>query len=456
MSELHNEAPLLQHLRSTLVENTPFCSGTLGLQPRDFTLYYGKDKNARQLSLSGTSTRDVEALHELEQACEPATFGRNAEAVLDEAYRKAGKMDSDNFLLGLDVAQSRLVDIVHAGLLAGEDGSKGIKAELYKLNVYGKDAFFKPHKDTPRGTDMFGSLVLVFPTPHEGGALLLRHDGNEWTFDAAKLLSAAAHYDLKRIAYIAFFSDVEHEVLPVTSGHRVTITYNLYWAGPPAVAFPDELSVIHPKHSNFAAVGEALVELLADPTFLPEGGTLGFGLRHAYPFEKRWEYGMPNPLEKLSGWLKGSDAALFRALGALSLDPNPWLIARTEDYDITVMTDRVVSIGYTEENECYSILRYHNGVRVLEQNPDGTVKRSECEDVYESTYPDGDGKSVVVFWVTPYGKSNQIGSEYTAYGNEPSSAWMYMTVSLLVDVGPVGDRANISGIVGVTAMQSKK
>ncbi|RPD54599.1 hypothetical protein L227DRAFT_580418 [Lentinus tigrinus ALCF2SS1-6] len=131
---------------------------------------------------------------------------------------------------------------------------------------------------------------------------------------------------------------------------------------------------------------------------------------------------MPNPLDKLSGWLKGSNAALFRALGALSLDPKPWLITRTETYDITVMTDRVVNIGYTEENECYSILRYHNGVRVLEQNPDGTVKRSVCEDVYESTYPDGlDGKSAVVFWVTPYGKSNQIGSEYTAYGNEPTS-----------------------------------
>jgi hypothetical protein len=31
------------------------------------------------------------------------------------------------------------------------------------------------------------------------------------------------------IAYITFFSDVEHEVSEVTSGHRVTITYNLYF-----------------------------------------------------------------------------------------------------------------------------------------------------------------------------------------------------------------------------------
>ena len=72
--------------------------------------------------------------------------------------------------------------------------------------------------------DMFGSLVLVFPTPHEGGALMLRHEGKEWTFDAARVLSATSHYALKRVAYIAFFSDVEHEVLPVTSGYRVTST----------------------------------------------------------------------------------------------------------------------------------------------------------------------------------------------------------------------------------------
>ena len=58
--------------------------------------------------MSGTSAQDVEALNQLERACEPATFGRNDEDVLDETYRKAGKMDSDNFLLGLDVERSRL------------------------------------------------------------------------------------------------------------------------------------------------------------------------------------------------------------------------------------------------------------------------------------------------------------------------------------------------------------
>jgi hypothetical protein len=76
---------------------------------------------------------------------------------------------------------------------------------------------------------MFGSLVIVFPSPHEGGALLLRHRGQEWTFDSGEALSSAAAKDEPSIGYVAFFSDIEHEVTPVTSGHRITLTYNLYF-----------------------------------------------------------------------------------------------------------------------------------------------------------------------------------------------------------------------------------
>ncbi|KAI0291797.1 hypothetical protein B0F90DRAFT_1774587, partial [Multifurca ochricompacta] len=68
---------------------------------------------------------------------------------------------------------------------------------------------------------MFGSLVIVFPTAHEGGTLQLRHRGQEWTFDSASELSGLP---TPSIGYIAFFSDVEHEVAPVISGHRVTLT----------------------------------------------------------------------------------------------------------------------------------------------------------------------------------------------------------------------------------------
>jgi 2OG-Fe(II) oxygenase superfamily len=190
-------------------------------------------------------------LEQLAQACDAASFGRKNEAVLDENYRKAGKMDLESFALPLDLAQTDLIKIVHGYLLEGAPSTVKIKPELYKLNVYGshtifyflfvsgqtrnecrysgKGSFFKPHVDTPRSEMMFGSLVIVFPTPHEGGGLFLRHRGHEWIFDSGKeLTDAALEKRQPSIAYVAFFSDIEHEVAPVISGYRVTLTFNLY------------------------------------------------------------------------------------------------------------------------------------------------------------------------------------------------------------------------------------
>ena len=132
--------------------------------------------------------------------------------------------------------------------------------------------------------------MIVFPTAHEGGALAIRqHEGKddekvtkEWVFDSSALLADCTE---SSIAYVAFFSDVEHEVLPVTSGHRVTITYNLYFTESASTVpkQPRGLSLLQPVGSDVFHVMQALQRLLDDPHILPEGGTLGFGLRHQYP-----------------------------------------------------------------------------------------------------------------------------------------------------------------------------
>ncbi|KAH9984429.1 hypothetical protein BJV77DRAFT_1037700, partial [Russula vinacea] len=59
--------------------------------------------------------------------------------------------------------------------------------------------------------NMFGSLVIVFPTPHEGGALRLYHRGQEWIFDSDQALAAKGK---PSIGYVTFFNDIEHEVTP--------------------------------------------------------------------------------------------------------------------------------------------------------------------------------------------------------------------------------------------------
>nr|VWO98178.1 Acetolactate synthase (EC [Ganoderma boninense] len=220
----------LQHLKSSIVAKPPYCQGTLALSQNDFTLFYGKEGNAQRINLSRASAAELQRLAD---ACLPATFGIGGQDVHDETYRKAGKLDCEDFVTTFDASRSGLVDVIRTELLVENPKkvkSEDVNIELYKLNIYGKDAFFKAHVDTPRSELMFGSLVIVFPTPHEGGALKLRRaagngegETSEWTFDSSALLAQQEH---PSIAYVAFFSDVEHEVMPVTSGHRVTITYN--------------------------------------------------------------------------------------------------------------------------------------------------------------------------------------------------------------------------------------
>lgn len=99
-------------------------------------------------------------------------------------------------------------------------------ANLKAKQIYsGPSGKFNAHVDTPRTEDQFGSLVVCLPFEHDGGALEIRHKGNSITFDWGKESKAEGE---PFIRWAAFYSDCEHEVFEVTSGHRLTLTYNLY------------------------------------------------------------------------------------------------------------------------------------------------------------------------------------------------------------------------------------
>ena len=71
---------------------------------------------------------------------------------------------------------------------------------------------------------MFGSLVVCLPSQFSGGALVTRHNGQEFIYD----WSSPADDPVQKVQWAAFFSDVRHEILPVTKGYRITLTFNLY------------------------------------------------------------------------------------------------------------------------------------------------------------------------------------------------------------------------------------
>jgi hypothetical protein len=77
-------------------------------------------------------------LERLIQDMAPATFGLGGKDVLDESYRKAAKMDPSQFSSTFNPYELGIVDAVAQALLPSLRHSKqtrGVRAELYKLNV---------------------------------------------------------------------------------------------------------------------------------------------------------------------------------------------------------------------------------------------------------------------------------------------------------------------------------
>lgn len=404
-------------LRSSIVYRMPFVHGTLPVQTgQKIKLFYGEPDEAHCIDLAQPT---VQQLRLLEKACEPATFGRNQEDVLDETYRKAGKMDVDNFSTNYDPTRSGILELVQNELV-GKGGGK-LVLEMYKLNVYGKDSFFKSHKDTPRGTKSFGTLVMVFPAPHEGGQFLLSSAGNEWTVDAAsEILQNGQHH----LVYVAFYGDVTHEVRKVTSGHRVTLTWNIFIEE----EIPRPLPIPGDMLEYDAVPKEALAALLADERLLPNGGYVAFGLRYEYPVEDR------RSLWDLKRHLKGGDAMIQRACEALGLK-----ISLRALYDKDSYWEFEDILGNRED--VYYALKYAmaGGCERVEclvdvfSDSDEIVREAGSEPVIDQHGEEL--KTQEIAWVTEYNKKNLIEGEYEpAYGNDGFQGTVYGTLALFVEV----------------------
>jgi hypothetical protein len=70
------------------------------------------------------------------------------------------------------------------------------------------------------------------------------------------------------LQWAAFYSDCEHEVFPVQSGHRITLTYNLY------ATFSSIQRSFNPLNNAQTPLDREIEALVRDPTFLPDGNIL--------------------------------------------------------------------------------------------------------------------------------------------------------------------------------------
>ncbi|CAO1604478.1 hypothetical protein XANCAGTX0491_008033 [Xanthoria calcicola] len=244
----------------------------------------GPPSKKQKADSDGLSTENHAAIQDLLNDCALASSGKDGKDVLDDSYRKALKLDSDQFSTNFNPYDVGIIGAIAQTLLPGlakpitaKSQERtfaeclGVVAELYKLNVYSAPSGnFKPHVDTPRGVAQFGTLVVCLPYRHDGGALRIAHCGQ-------KTIYAWGNQD-GIIQWAAFYSDCEHAVYKVTAGHRITLTYNLYAHEQLGGGFRSPSTIDMDSFTLYRNVKDAL----ASPDFLPKGGTLGFHCVHAY------------------------------------------------------------------------------------------------------------------------------------------------------------------------------
>ncbi|KAJ5595152.1 uncharacterized protein N7459_001360 [Penicillium hispanicum] len=285
-----------------------------------------------ELPLSHDNNPDssIGRLRQLVDDCQPASFGRGQQDVIDPSYRKAGKLDPGHFASTFHPADFDIVANVAQILLPpfrteaeGCVPFQKLRAELYKLN------------------GQIGSLVVCLPSGFEGGSLIVQHDGQQVEFDWASQSGTA-------IQWAAFYSDCEHEIKTVSAGERITLTYNLYLTESAHQDSPQN-SIVDPRSLPLYGL---LKDTLAQPGFMKDGisplsrvvcdnrfsphmqrprltiigGVLGIYCSHAYPHSSSQASAL------LPRGLKGADLALYSTLKSLGieLDVLPILCAEDE------------------------------------------------------------------------------------------------------------------------------
>jgi hypothetical protein len=111
-----------------------------------------------------------------------APYGRGEETVVDRDVRKTWQVDSVKVRIGGRHWEKTLGELV-ADVALGLGVSGPLAADFYKLLVYDAGSFFVDHRDTEKVPGMFATMVLVLPSTHRGGELVVKHAGREAALD---------------------------------------------------------------------------------------------------------------------------------------------------------------------------------------------------------------------------------------------------------------------------------
>ena len=152
---------------------------------------------------------------------------------------------------------------------------------------------------TQKANGMFATVVILLPSAYTGGQVVVSHASTTKVIDLApnSLLSTAV---------LAWYTDVKHEVKPVTSGYRLALSYNLIHVAPPHVPMPTL-----PEMGNAMTGVSRVLRKWRDERYeeLPDVPLLAYLLDHEYS-----QHDLGQGLKSL----KGADAHRVRVLHGIA------------------------------------------------------------------------------------------------------------------------------------------
>ncbi|KAA1106372.1 hypothetical protein PGT21_034020 [Puccinia graminis f. sp. tritici] len=138
------------------------------------------------------------------------------------------KLSVGNYIWEIKPSQLEFLEPAWQGFLVGLSSlaadklglNEPIRLDFHGMMIYGKGAVVKPKTDATaeRTRGMFGTLMICLPSAHEGGEVRVEYNGEPMVLGGS---------DSNRPSFACWYSDVTHEVLPVQSGYRCVLTYNL-------------------------------------------------------------------------------------------------------------------------------------------------------------------------------------------------------------------------------------
>lgn len=409
------------------------CGGTITLTA-PVTLLFADGRSIRVVR-ENEWTRSMG--RKLMARCQPAAFGVGRKTYHDRRVRDGGQLLATGGALrasGLDLSGTGILTEIGRALCPGD--RQNPVAELYALNVYGAHGHFVAHKDTPRDPDVFGTLVVCLPVRFSGGGLVLHHGSiRRFEWETADSFGFGQRDDTYPLHWAAFYSDVDHEIEPVTNGTRVTLTWLLRRAAAGA-------QIPRQPAAHEMDLEAALAAAVVNPRFLPSGGLLGIPCAHLYTAASGGSPFAGTLSNARASTLKGRDrlVALAALRAGLRVRFRPYLFETSGDESwrlVRAPSDRERAIfrqrrlGAGELEEALPIEHHAD----WDEDDDVTWilsppwMSSERPDASRDAQPAAELLGEVEYSATDY------------FGNEGGDSAFYVGATLLLEVPPARERA---------------